>query len=170
MNTADLSTALTGSVYNRVVQLRDEIRDAISAKGLRASGRTQDSLRVYVDGNKVVLEGRAFFAALQYGSSNWTGKTGVRCSFSEFRQIIHDWVSDKGLNFGQAKEHEKAVSAITASIIRKGTRLYRTGQRIDVYDTLITEALHDIGEQVQLVSAEAVDVVINKWARMSITK
>ena len=74
MNPAEMSAALTSTVYNRIVQLRDEIRQAISAKGLRASGRTQDSLKVVVSGNRVTLLGRAFFPALQYGSSRWTGQ------------------------------------------------------------------------------------------------
>ena len=164
-STAEFSAKLTSTAYNRVVQLRDEIREAISKMGLRASGRTQDSLRVYVDGNQVMLEGRAFFSALQYGSAKWTGATGVRCTFEEFRAIIRDWVQAKGLNFGQHKEHERAISAITMSIIRNGTKLHREGRRLDVYDTLITEALLDIGEQMQLVTAEAVDVVIDKWAK-----
>lgn len=165
MNPTEMASALTSTAYNRIVQLRDEIREAIAAKGLRASGRTQDSLRVYVEGNTVVLEGRAFFSALQYGSSPWTGRTGVRCTFQEFKQIIYQWATDKGLNLGQAREFDRAIGAITMSIIKRGSKLHRTGQRLDVYDTLITEALLDIGEQLQLVTAEAVDVVIDKWAK-----
>ena len=164
-STAELASALTGTAYNRIVQLRDEIRAAIAAKGLRASGRTQDSLRVYVDGNTVVLEGRAFFSALQYGSSPWTGRTGIRCTFQEFKQIIYQWATDKGLNLGQAREFDRAIGAITMSIIKRGSKLHRTGQRLDVYDTLINEALLDIGEKAMLVTAEAVDVVIDQWAK-----
>lgn len=165
MTTAEMSSALTSTAYNRIVQLRDEIREAIASKGLRASGRTQDSLRVYVDGNKVVLEGRAFFPALQYGSSNWTGKTGISCTYQDFKQIIYQWATDKGLNFGQAKEFDRAVAAIAMSIIRNGTKLYRTGQRLDVYDTLINEALLDIGEMAGVVVVQSVDVVIDQWAK-----
>ena len=165
MNTAEMSSALTSTAYNRIVQLRDEIREAIASKGLRASGRTQDSLRVYVEGNKVILEGRAFFPALQFGSSAWSGKTGVHCTFQEFKQIIYQWASDKGLNLGQAREFDKAVGAIAWSIMNHGTRLKRTNGYIDVYDTLINETLLDIGEQIQLVQAEAIDVVIDQWAR-----
>ena len=163
MNTEDITSALTGTVYNRIVELRDEIKQSIADHGLRASGRTQDSLRVAVEGNSVILYGRAFFPALQYGSSRWTGATGVRCTFERFREIIRQWVTDKGLNFGQAKEQERAIGAITAKIIKSGTRLKRQGGKIDVYDTLIDVALADIGQQVQLVMAQSVDVVIDKW-------
>ena len=166
-STAELSSALTGTAYNRIVQLRDEIRAAIASKGLRASGRTQDSLRVYVDGNTVVLEGRAFFSALQYGSSPWTGKTGIRCTFEAFREIIRQWASDKGLNFGQAKEHERTIGAITATIIRRGSRLYRNGAYQDVYDTLIAEAVKDVNTILLTEVGTAFDIAINKWARLS---
>ena len=53
--------------------------------------------------------------------------------------------------------------AITAKIIKSGTRLKRQGGKIDVYDTLIDVALADIGQQVQLAMAQSVDVVIDKW-------
>lgn len=165
MNPTEMASALTSTAYNRIVQLRDEIREAIASKGLRASGRTQDSLRVYVDGNKVVLEGRAFFPALQFGSSAWTGKTGISCTYQEFKQIIYQWATDKGLNFGQAKEFDKAVASIAWSIMNNGTKLKRNNGYIDVYDTLINEALLDIGDQIQLVQAEAIDVIIDQWAR-----
>lgn len=163
-STAELTKALTNTAYNRMVQLRDEIREAIANKGLRASGRTQDSLRVYTDKNTIILEGRAFFSALQYGSSAWTGKTGISCSFQQFRQIIYDWATDKGLNFGQAKEFDKAVGAIAMRIIKSGTRLHRSGQRLDVYDTLINEAILDMSEMAGAEVLKAVDVVIDQWA------
>ena len=163
MNVTDMSSALTSTTYNRMVQLRDEIREAISNKGLRASGRTQDSLRVYVEGNTVILEGRAFFGSLQYGSSPWSGKTGIRCSYEEFKGIIYQWATDKGLNLGQAKEFKKAVANIAWDIMTQGSKLYWAGGYRDVYDTLVEKAVEDIGNQAMLVQAEAIDVLIDQW-------
>lgn len=165
MNNQDLSNALTGTAYNRIVQLRDEIKQSIADKGLTASGRTQNSLRVYVDGNTVVLEGRAFFASLEYGSSEWSGKTGIHCSYEEFKSIIYQWATDKGLNFGEAKDFKKAVANIAWVIMNQGTKLYWAHGYRDVYDTLVEKAVEDIGNQALLVEVEAVDVVINQWAR-----
>lgn len=165
MNPNEMASALTSTAYNRMVQLRDEIREAIASKGLRASGRTQDSLRVYVDGNMVVLEGRAFFSALQYGSAPWTGKTGISCSYEEFKGIIYQWATDKGLNLGQAKEFKKAVANIAWSIMNNGTKLHRQGGRLDVYDTLINEALLDMQDLAAVEVMKQVDVVIDKWAK-----
>jgi hypothetical protein len=165
MTPKELSSALTGTAYNRIVQLRDEIRDAIGRMGLKASGRTQDSLKVRVDGNTVILEGRAFFPTLQYGLKPWSGSTGVRCTFDEFKAIIRDWATAKGLSFGDATTHERTIGAIAMTIIRRGSKVYRSGQRLDVYDTLIDEALLDLGEQLNLINVKAVDVVIDKWAK-----
>ena len=165
MSAEEMSKALTGTVYNRMLRLRDDISRAIAAGGLRASGRTQQSLQVVVDGDEVSIVGRPFFPALQWGSSNWTGRTGVRCTFDEFRGIIRQWAADKGLNFGQHKEQERTVSAIAMSIIRRGTKVYRTKQYLDVYDTLIDEAVKDMMAQIGVIQTEAIDVVVRKWAR-----
>lgn len=164
-STAELASALTGTAYNRIVQLRDEIREGIAAKGLRASGRTQESLHVYQEGNEVGLAGRPFFSALEFGSSAWSGKTGIRCSYEEFKGIIYQWATDKGLNLGQASDFDKAVANIAWTIMTKGTKLHRNNGYIDVYDTLINEALLDMKDLVGIEVMKQVDVVIDQWAR-----
>lgn len=153
------------TVMHRLERLRDDIRSAIASKGLRASGRTQESLRIYENGNEIGLEGRAFFSALQYGSSAWTGKTGIRCDYPTFKQIIYQWASDKGLHLGEARAFDRAVGAIAWTIINRGTRLHRQGGRLDVYDTLITEALLDMKDLAGVEVMKQVDVVIDRWAR-----
>lgn len=153
----------------RMEQLRDDIRTAINTMGLRASGATGRSLRVTVSSDEVALWGRRFFASLQYGSKPWSGVTGVRCSLFEFRGIIRQWAEAKGLNFGSHREHERVISAIAMTIIRKGSSLYRRGAYRDVYDTLIAKAVHDIGTIAVDKIGTQVDVIINQWARMSAT-
>lgn len=157
-----------GRIMQRMTQLRDDIAANIARTGKRASGRTQASLRVVPEANGVALYGRPFFSALEYGSKPWSGATGVRMTFAAFRDIIRQWVSDKGLNFGQAKQHERTIGAITASIIRRGSRQYRTGNYTDVYDTLIAEAVKDIADIAGQGLIEEMDITINKWARMSV--
>ena len=153
----------------RMMRLRDDIAENINRMGLKASGATQASMRVEVTGNEVALWGRRFFAAMEYGSKPWSGATGIRCTFQAFREIIRQWASDKGLSFGQAKEHERTIGAITMSIIRRGSRLYKNHAHLDVYDTLIAEALKDM----EIIALDKVgtefDNAINQWARMSTT-
>ena len=88
----------------RMNKLRDDIRESIAQHQKTASGRTARSLVVVDDGFTITLYGRPFFPTLEYGSSRWTGHTGVRCTFQAFRQIIAEWVTAKGLNFGQHEE------------------------------------------------------------------
>ncbi len=154
---------MSEAVEHRLMRLRDDIRQSIDSQGLTASGRTAQSLRVVVEPTEVSLWGRAFFPALETGSSRWTGATGIRCSFAEFKGIIRDWATAKGLSFGQHKEHERTLGAITAKIIREGTRQKRSGQRLDVYTTLVNEAVEDCGDLVVDVVNAQVDNVIAQW-------
>ena len=164
---ANIDKAVTDRIAERMVQLRDDIRNNINILGLRASGRTQQSLQVEVTSNEVSLWGRKFFSAMEYGTQPWSGYTGIRCTIQAFKDIIRQWASDKGLNFGQAREHERAISAITMTIIRKGSRLYRNSGYINVYDTLIAEAIKDIGNIALDETGTQFDIAVNQWARMS---
>ena len=150
-------------VVKRLEKLKDDIAASIASHGLTASGATAASLRVVSDKDSVALYGRAFFPALETGSSLWTGRTGVKCSVDEFREIIRAWVQAKSLNFGQAKEQERAIDNITHSIILKGTKQKRSGQRIDVYSTLVDEAVEDINDIIGEVVGAEVNNVIAKW-------
>ena len=152
----------THAVAERMMRLRDEIAESISLHGLTASGRTARTLRVTVDGTEVALWGRAFFPALETGSSRWTGATGVRCSFSAFRTIISDWATAKGLNFGQHEEHERAVSAIAMSIIRTGTA-QKKRPRLDVYTSLVDKAVADCVEIATNKASLEIDNILNQW-------
>lgn len=155
--------AMSDAVVARLEQLRGEISQSISSHGLTASGRTAQSMRVEASGSEVTLWGRAFFPALETGSSRWTGATGIRCTFAQFREIIRDWVTSKGLSFGQHKEHERTIGAITATIIREGTTQKRRGSRLDVYSTLVDKAAKDCADLVADVVNAQVDNVIAQW-------
>ena len=157
-----LEQEMVAKVEERFNQLKDEIANSISAHGLTASGRTAQSMHIVTTDIEVTLYGRAFFPALETGSSRWTGATGVPCTFYEFKEIIRNWVQAKGLNFGQHREHERAIGAITASIIQSGTRQKQSGQRLDVYTTLVNKAVEDCGELVADVVNVNVDNIITK--------
>ena len=158
-----LTEQMRSIVVQRLTQLRDDIAQSIASHGLTASGRTAASLVVADDATSVTLYGRNFFAALETGSSLWTGRTGVKCSVEEFREIIRAWATAKGLNLGQAKAHERAIGAITWSIIKRGTKQKRTGQRLDVYTTLVDQAVADCGELCKDAMFVEVNNVIAKW-------
>lgn len=157
-----LSKQMSDAIAERFERLKKEIAASISSHGLTASGRTAASMYVTVAPSSVTLWGRAFFAALETGSSRWTGRTGIPCSWYEFNGIIRNWAASKGLNFGQHKEHERTLGAITTSIIKHGTAQTRK-PRLDVYTSLVDEAVKDCEALcVDIVNAQ-VDNVIAQW-------
>lgn len=160
-----MNRALKDKVVARMAQLRDDIRERLASTGKVASGKTGRSLILVDDGMTITLYGRPFFPSVQYGSSLWNGHTGVRCTFEAFRQIIADWAQAKGLNFGQHQEHERVVSAITASIIKRGTKDWREHRYTDIYDSLVAQCWQDLQDEAIGVAGEAVDVAIAKWQR-----
>lgn len=156
----DVQSALVA----RLERLKEDIAQSISSHGLTASGRTASSMYVVAESDNVTLYGRSFFAALETGSSAWTGRTGVPCTFYEFKEIIRNWASSKGLNFGQARDYERAVGAIAMTIIRTGTKQKRSGRRLDVYTTLVNEATEDCAMIAANVIGAQVDNVISQWS------
>lgn len=157
-----IPTNIRDAVASRFEQLRSDIASSIATHGLTASGKTAASMYVVANNHEVALYGRAFFAALETGSSRWTGKTGIPCSWYEFKEIIRNWASAKGLNFGQHKEHERTLGAITTSIIKHGTEQTRK-PRLDVYTSLVDQAVKDCESIcVDIVNAQ-VNNVIAQW-------
>lgn len=163
MNDADL-TALTQnfSAYaaERFEQLKTEISSNIDTQGKRASGRTQDSMLVDVQPDRVTLWIRKFFGALETGSEPWSGKTGEHCTFEEFQDIIADWIVAKGVD---VIDIDEASYFIARKIINEGTKQYREGRIDDVYSTATTQALQDVKEQTSHYALELVTATTTKW-------
>lgn len=149
------------TVRARVEQLKSEISQEITAKGLRASGRTQNSLRVEREGNTIVLYGREFFAALENGTAPWSGRTGHKCTAKQFRGIIAQWIEDKGLIVDNIKS---ASFLIARSIMQKGTLTHRN-PREDIYTPAITRATNDIEQQINLFFEQKIVSAILKYKR-----
>lgn len=156
------TTEMQDAIIARLTQLKDEIAQSISSHGLTASGRTAASMYVNATSSTVTLYGRPFFPALETGSKRWTGATGIRCTFQEFRQIISDWASAKGLHLGDASDTERAVSAIAMSIIRNGTAQTRR-PRLDVYTSLVDKAAEDCGDLMVGIVNKEIDNAIAQW-------
>lgn len=154
---------MIAEITKRLEQLRDDIRDKISANGQRASGRTQESLKVLQQGNGVSLVGRKYFAAIETGTKPWSTANGKTFS-PAFRDIIRQWIIDKGIN---VDDPDRAAAAISHKIINEGSRTYRQSGFNDVYTSLIPQAVHDIESLTTALMGAACDVVINKWKRRS---
>lgn len=124
-------------ILEQLTNARDEIRTNMSDKGVNASWRTSESLRVEDRGDSLVLViggDRARFGrtapleTLEIGS-----KPGLRGDW--FKSIIHQWTIDKGMSF-ESESHRWAVSTIIARNIEEGgTGRFRN--HIDVYTSVV---------------------------------
>lgn len=148
-------------IRERLEQLKAEISQEITAKGLRASGRTQESLHVEQNGNTISLFGREFFATLENGASPWDGHTGRKCTAKQFRGIIAQWIEDKGLIVDNIKS---ASFLIARSIMQNGTLTY-SNPREDIYTPAVTRAADDIEKQINLFYSQAIADTILKYKR-----
>lgn len=144
-------------VVRRVEELRTNISDAINVNGLRASGRTQASMRIETKGDRVTLVGRKAFANLERGTPPLWGKMG----FTYFRRIIAQWAKDKGLNWGS--DHDRVISAITAKILHKGTRTFIRGGRRDIVTPYVDKCVADVNEIATLFWNSKVQNYLKIW-------
>lgn len=136
METQELQRIVT----ERLERLRADIVSAIESKGIKASGRTQDSLRVFpYDSGVMLIAGageRAPIPTLEIGRP-------AGAVPKNFTQIIFDWSVDKGLAWGDDKERKKIAGAVAWGKIRKkGTNRHTNPQ--DVYSTLVQQAAEDV--------------------------
>ena len=84
---------LKTEIQQILTEAKDEIISNIDSQGIRASGRTQKSLKVEDRGEHLVLvqdSTGAPFETLQYGREG--GKVPIG-----FREIIKQWIIDKGI-------------------------------------------------------------------------
>lgn len=131
--------------------LRDEISRNIEAAGERASGRTQESLRVEASNDGGTLYGRQAFGTTETGRKAGAVPHNIV-------EIIRQWIQDKGIKtaaipyktdrphkYTPAERGEiAAAAAIAYSIKERGTRLYRDGGRTDIYSDAIPAAVERI--------------------------
>lgn len=148
-------------IRNEILQILTETKDKIIAnidtEGIRASGRTQESLRVEDRGEHFVLvqgSGGAPFETLQYGRGGGRVPLG-------FQSIIRQWIIDKGISTTDipykrnpsAKWQPKytpqesglmaAAGAIAEKIRKSGTKRYSQPNE-NVYSQPINEAIEKL--------------------------
>ena len=131
---ADTGAVLAGAFE----RLRSRISGNIESTGRKASGRTQESLRVEVvadaQGFSATLFGRPFFGALETGSRPWRKQYEHPPRF--FRAIVAEWINDKGLDLNPY--------LVARKIMREGSALYRAGGQPDVYSDEIPLTIEEI--------------------------
>ncbi len=133
-------------VADELTQMVDRIRNNIDTTGTTASGRTAKSMHVDLTGVGVALFSRPSFKGVEIGRPGGAIPQG-------FNAIIKQWIIDKPITVTQIPYKRKssatwqpkytveerslnaAAGAISVSIKEKGTKLFQSGGRDDIYST-----------------------------------
>ena len=120
----------------------------MGSAGQIVTGRTAESLKVErVAPNEVRLVARPFFSALETGSQPWSGKTGESMSAQDFRAVIEQWATRKGIVPAGMKPQSFAY-VVARKIMNEGSRLYRTGGRKDIFTPEVERVQDEINENI----------------------
>ena len=118
--------------------LRRRIIENMGKAGQIVTGKTRDSMQVNVQGLAGVLTGRSAFATLETGSRPWSRPPKRVPRF--FADLIGEWIDAKGLDLNKW--------AVAHTIIHKGSKLYRTGGRADIYTPEIAQTMENLGNRI----------------------
>lgn len=131
-------------IVGEMQQAQTRIRSSIASKGINASGRTSNSLRVEERPGSIVLVmggDRSKFGktapleTLEVGS-----RPGIRGKW--FKSVIYYWSIEKRLSF-ENDSHRWAFSTIVArNIEAEGTARHKN--HVDVYSTIVADEKHKI--------------------------
>lgn len=139
------------------MQARDEIRANMEAKGINATGRTADSIRVepFEGGVRLIggyntthpvadyprIRGTAEAAdtapipTLEFGRG---ASKGIPPAPRGFYYILREWSRAKGLNFSSERERSTFAYFLGRKIIAQGTE--RSRRNVDIYSTPVANA------------------------------
>lgn len=125
-------------------QLRLRIIDNMGKADQIVTGKTRDSLTVQVSpqdaGAYGLLTGRQAFSTLERGSRPWSKRPKKVPRF--FADIIGEWIDARGLS-------EKLNKwAVARTIIDRGSSLYRSGGRDDIYSPELQRTMETLGNRV----------------------
>ena len=129
-------------LHDELTKLRERIKANMDAAGQTTTGKTAESMKVEMRGDVAsatgILSGRQAFATLETGSSPWSKQPGRVPRF--FADIIGEWIEKKCLDLNKCD--------FSHSIIRRGSSLYRSGGRADIYSPEIEKTIESIGGRI----------------------
>lgn len=143
------------AIVEELQALQQRIADNMQAAGEVASGRTIKSMHVTTKEDEGTLWGRAYFGVLETGRRAGGVPKG-------FQGILLQWMRDKGLHgrplpyktdrphkyTPQERGDRAMASAIAWTIEHKGSKLFRTGGRADIYSKEIPTTLQNIDSRI----------------------
>ena len=126
-----------------------EIQENMATEGINASGETSASLTVTVDGDLVRLsnENKNPFETTEQGRPSGNVP-------KNFTEIIYQWHTDKGLDWGSETEARKIAGAVAWGKIKKlgygrpsGTTF--GSEKKDVYTPNVEDVTEKIGKMIE---------------------
>lgn len=151
-----------------LLKARDKIIANIQASGQVASEQTIRSLVVKIAENSGSLWGRRAFETLETGRK--AGSTP-----KNFVEIIQQWMQDKGIQATprpytrkpsghwqpkytpEQRGNISMAGAIAWSIKTKGSSLYRSGGRSDIFSNVIPDLLEQVGKRISGIAVQEVE-------------
>ena len=117
-------------LYEELEVLEADIIHRHEQSGQVASGKTRASFLIQSSGLTGTLSGANYAGVLQDGRK----PGGVP---KEFIEILRKWAQAKGISFSDEKQFNLWANAVKWKIIREGSKLYRSSQHEDIFDTPI---------------------------------
>jgi hypothetical protein len=118
--------------------IESKIKDSLRANGKVATGKTINSLLSEVKDNtdylRGTLSGRAFFSLLETGRPPASKKGD-----NTFKDRLKEWAEAKSIPLGNFKDYEAFGKFLAWYINKNGTKLYRSGQTLDLFGTIVKD-------------------------------
>lgn len=165
-------TELSAPFIQRIIQgtlerIRTQMKQNMSAMKRTTSGRSVASLQIVMKQNGGTL----------YGSKSWfameRGRKGGRVP-KNFRDIIRQWIIDKGIQVTplpykqpsrgiglspQERGLRSFAGAIAYTIMKKGSRLHRTGGFDNIYSSPIQNELATMHKELSAYVGETINTI-----------
>ena len=134
------------SLEERILQRLNEAKDAIVSnikpKGISASERTQNAIKVNQEGSTFKLYKEsgnvASMESLEIGEGAGARPQG-------FKEIILQWMKDKGISSGNESKDRSMAFLISRKIEKEGTNRHKQNDNT-VYSPIVEQLTKDIKE------------------------
>lgn len=115
-----------------LTNLMSEVIDRQKMSGQYASGKTSDAYSIDVQEMAGKLLGASYVGVFTRGRK----PGGVP---KDFVDILKRWAQAKNITFTNEKQFNLWANAVKWKIIREGSKLYRSGNRNDIFETPLKE-------------------------------
>lgn len=142
--------------------MRADIIARSKAAGQEASGRTYEKLEV-----RNVTDTHGEFWGPTWVGVLEDGRKPGRVPY-DFTAIIMEWAAHKGISWASADPvtFERWARGVAWHIRRHGTALYRSGQKIDVFETPVAEFEKWLAEELRVFyAAQVASEIRTAWQK-----